>query len=121
MIDRRNFLRAILVAAAGPMIVRASSLMPIRALEPDAAPAIWLGLFTEHGVEVAGGSYARVAIKAAAGQQAVIFPTASTHWGTVTAWGRFDAAQDGNFLLEGSIGDPLDIDVGSTVAWWGKK
>lgn len=31
IIDRRDFLRAMLVAAAGPMIVRASSLMPIRA------------------------------------------------------------------------------------------
>lgn len=35
MIDRRSFLRAALFVAAAPIIVRASSLMPVRALTAD--------------------------------------------------------------------------------------
>jgi hypothetical protein len=79
-------------------------------------PATWyIGLFTTipnddgtGGVEVVGGSYARVAVAntlaewpAASGgsknnANPILFPTASAGWGTVKAYGFFDAAGGGN-------------------------
>lgn len=62
------------------------------------------------GTEVAGGSYARVAVtnnvanwpNAAAGAKsngnAITFPTATADWGTVVAVGIYDAAAAGNLI-----------------------
>jgi hypothetical protein len=81
------------------------------------APAtVYVGLFTAAptdaggGTEVTGGSYARVAVTnnatnwpAASGGAksngaAVTFPTATASWGTVLAFGIFDAVSAGNLL-----------------------
>lgn len=65
------------------------------------------------GTEVAGGAYARVAVvnnaanfPAAVGTSpttktngaAITFPTATANWGTVTAWGLYDAGGGGNLI-----------------------
>ena len=62
------------------------------------------------GTEVSGGSYARVAItfSAASGgatsnSGAVTFPTATGSWGTVVAFGVFDASSGGNLLYWGNL------------------
>lgn len=43
-LGRRGFLRAMLVAASGPLIVRAASLMPIRALDAETEEFIITGV-----------------------------------------------------------------------------
>lgn len=90
----------------------------------------YVGLFTTKptaddgsgGVEVTGGSYARVGIAsndwAAASQGAPSskagpsgsgtnpswqFPSPSAGWGTVVAWGIWDAASGGNLLFFGDL------------------
>lgn len=65
------------------------------------------------GVEVTGGAYARVAVTnnntnfpAATGTSPTVknngtvftFTTATANWGTVTAWGLFDASSAGNLI-----------------------
>lgn len=80
---------------------------------------LYVALFTAQptdaggGTEVAGGSYTRVAVAnnstnfpAATGTNptvksngtTVTFPTATAGWGTVTAWGLFDASSAGNLV-----------------------
>ena len=77
---------------------------------------LYAALFTtspaddDSGVEVTGGSYARVAITnndtnfpAASGGaksngNAITFPTATADWGTVVAVGLYDAASGGNLI-----------------------
>lgn len=107
---------------------------------------IYVALFTTTpadaggGVEVSGGSYARVAVAASlaawAGTQAagsttastgtsgttsnnaaVIFPTASTGWGTVVAFGLFDAASAGNLLYYGALISPRAFNTGDTAVF----
>lgn len=87
------------------------------------APAtVHMALFTVSpsdtggGTEVSGGSYARVAItnnttnwpNFSAGLKssgtAINFPTPTADWGTVVAWGLFDAASAGNLLFWGPLG-----------------
>ncbi len=79
---------------------------------------IYIALFTAApsdaggGTEVAGGSYARVAVAtgassgwdaasagATANTSTVTFPTATADWGTVTHVGLFDASTAGNLLM----------------------
>lgn len=80
-------------------------------------PTAYIGLFTDAptdaggGTEVSGGSYARVATagadwNAAAGSAPascsnandITFPRATADWGTVVAFGVFDASSGGNLL-----------------------
>lgn len=78
-----------------------------------------VGLFTVTptdaggGTEVTGGSYARKTTAgtdwdAASGgsianAQALAFPTATADWGTVVAFGIFDATSGGNLLAWGAV------------------
>lgn len=81
-------------------------------------PAIYFALFTAAptdaggGTEVTGGSYARVAVSqldanwnAPAGTPrtmtnvgAITFPSPTASWGTIVAWGIYDAVTAGNLL-----------------------
>jgi len=86
------------------------------------APAtLYVALFTATpsdaggGTEVSGGSYARVAVTnnatnfpaASAGVKsngtAITFPMATASWGTVAAFGIFDAVTAGNLLAWGAL------------------
>lgn len=84
--------------------------------------AIHVALFTAApndaggGTEVSGGSYARAQVTQADAQwnapttgglidnvNAIVFPTPSANWGTVTHIGIFDASTAGNLLLHGAL------------------
>lgn len=79
------------------------------------------------GVEVSGGSYARVAVTnnltnwpaAAAGAKAngteITFPTATADWGTVVAFAILDAASAGNFLYWGDLTQSKTVNNGDTA------
>lgn len=82
------------------------------------APAtVYAALFTVTpsdtggGTEVTGGSYARTAITFGAPSPSgtmsnsadVTFPTATADWGTVVAFGIFDASSAGNLLYWGAV------------------
>lgn len=73
--------------------------------------AVYVGLYTTAptdaggGTEVSGSNYARTAVTfsaasggAIANSAAVTFPTASGSWGTIVAFGIFDASSGGNLL-----------------------
>ena len=100
------------------------------------APAtVYVGLHTSNpgeddsGTEVTGGSYARVAVTnnatnwpaAAAGAKsngtAITFPQATASWGTVTHFGIYDAATDGNLLYYGALGASNAVDTGDTPSF----
>jgi hypothetical protein len=70
------------------------------------------------GTEVSGGSYARVASTSSwpsassgscANDVAIVFPTASANWGTVTQFAIFDASTVGNMLYWGDLTTPRSI------------
>lgn len=79
------------------------------------------------GTEVSGGSYARVTYTnnatnwpaAAAGAKAngtaITFAQASASWGTVVAFGIFDALAAGNLLAWGDLTASKTIDNGDTA------
>ena len=81
------------------------------------------------GKEVAGGSYARKAVTnnatnwpAAAGGSksngtAIAFPTATADWGTVVAFGLFDASSGGNLLYWGALSASQSIPNGATASF----
>lgn len=81
------------------------------------------------GTEVSGGSYARVAVTnnatnwpAASGGSkangtAIAFPEATADWGTVLAWGIFDAASGGNLLYYGTLAANKTISTGDTASF----
>lgn len=71
--------------------------------------------------EVTGGAYARVAITfsaAASGQTsnsgALVFPTATAGWGTVTALGIYDASSAGNLLYWMTMGTSQTVNNGDS-------
>lgn len=91
---------------------------------PFATPTCYVALFTTMptdagtgGVEVTGGSYARVAVaglwNAASGSapsqisnaSAIIFPTATASWGTVVGFGIYDALTSGNLIVSDWLGN----------------
>lgn len=99
------------------------------------APAtVYIGLFTSAptdaggGTEVSGGSYARVAITCNTGnfpttstgliQNANVhnFAQASAGWGTVVAFGIFDALSSGNLLYWGTISPSKTVASGDTLS-----
>jgi len=81
------------------------------------------------GTECTGvGNYARVAVAAASWQAAasgatqnsaaIAFATcATTNWGTVLAFGIFDAITGGNFLTWGPISPEKSITIGDTASF----
>lgn len=81
------------------------------------------------GTEVSGGSYARVAVTnnatnwpAASGGSkangtAITFPEATADWGTVVAFGLFDAAIGGNLLYWGELSQNQAVNSGSTASF----
>ena len=72
------------------------------------------------GTEVSGGSYARVAAGFGApspagvigNASAVVFPTASGSWGTVTHVGLYDAASGGNLLAFKALAASVPVSTG---------
>ncbi len=83
------------------------------------------------GTEVSGGSYARVSVTnnstnfPAATQSgtnpaqkqnatAITFPTATADWGTIVAFGIYDASTSGNLLYWGAVTPSQAIPNGST-------
>lgn len=92
------------------------------------------------GTEVSGNNYARVTVAASlanfAGTQGVgtttastgatgttsnngslTFPTPSANWGTVAAFGIYDAASGGNLLFYGNLSINKTINQGDTVTF----
>jgi hypothetical protein len=88
---------------------------------------IYVGLFTAAptdaggGTEVSGGAYARQAVTFGAvsggspsqisNSSAVTFPVATASWGTVVAFGLFDAATAGNLLAWANLSTSKAIDT----------
>ncbi len=101
------------------------------------APATHVALFTVApsdtggGTEVTGGAYARVTVTnnatnwpAATGATAaksngtvITFPTATAAWGTVVAFGIFDAATVGNLLWWGDLTTVKAVASGDTASF----
>jgi hypothetical protein len=98
------------------------------------APAtVWVALFTVDpsdsggGTEVTGGSYARAEVTnnatnwpaasggAKANGTAITFVEATASWGTVTAFGIFDAVTAGNLLYWAELTVDKTIDSGDTA------
>lgn len=88
---------------------------------------IYLGLFTvaptdsTSGTECTGGSYARVSASYAASSGGAAsldatstFPTATGSWGTVVAWGLFDASSAGNLLAYSTVTPNMAVPSGAT-------
>lgn len=81
------------------------------------------------GTEVSGGSYARVAVTnnatnwpaASGGSKAngttIVFPEATADWGTVVAFGLFDAAIGGNLLYWGELSQNQAVNSGSIAGF----
>ena len=81
------------------------------------------------GTEVSGGSYARVAVTnnstnwpaASSGSKsngtAISFPAATANWGTVVAFGIFDAASGGNLLYWGTLSASKAVNNGETASF----
>lgn len=98
------------------------------------APAtVYVALYTTApsdaggGTEVSGGGYARKAVTndatnwpAASGGSksngtAIVFDEASSDWGTVEAFGIFDAASGGNLLYWGAVTPSKTVNNGQTA------
>lgn len=105
---------------------------------------VYVALFTASpsdsggGTEVSGGSYARVAVSCSlanwAGTQAagsttassgtggttsnngtITFPAPTASWGSVTAFGAFDASTGGNLLFYAALATPKTINSGDAA------
>ena len=98
------------------------------------APAtVYIALYTVAptdsggGTEVSGGSYARKAVinndtnfpAASSGAKAngteITFVTATANWGTVVAFGIFDASSGGNLLYWADLTSSKTVNNGDTV------
>ena len=104
---------------------------------PDyARPAtVYVALFTSApddtggGTEVAGGSYARVAVTnnttnwpaASGGVKSngapITFAQATAPWGTVGWWAIFDALSGGNMLIWGTVTTPRTVATGDVPSF----
>lgn len=94
---------------------------------------VYIALFTSAptdsggGTEVSGGGYSRKAVtndatnwpSASGGSKSngedITFTQASGDWGTVVAFGIFDAESDGNLLYWGDLTTSKDINSGDTA------
>jgi hypothetical protein len=79
---------------------------------------------TGGGTEVSGGSYARTACTfgaptngALTNSGACTFPQASAGWGTITAFGIFDAQTNGNLLYYGNLTASKTINSGDQLTF----
>ena len=97
------------------------------------APTPYVALFTAAptdaggGTEVSGGSYARVDSSGLWGaptgtspstvqnSSAVTFPQATASWGTVVAFGIYDAATNGNLLRWNTLNASEAVDTNETA------
>lgn len=95
------------------------------------AKTYYLGLFTatpsesDAGTEVSGGAYVRQTVTFNAPAEgdpsyitnaAVIeYPTATAGWGTVVAWGVYDAATGGNLIWYGSLSTSKELSANDTI------
>lgn len=82
------------------------------------------------GTEVSGGSYARAAVTnnttnwpAASGGAksngaAITFPTPTANWGTIVAFGVFDAASAGNLLYWGNVTPNKTVNNGDPAPYF---
>ena len=106
--------------------------------------SLYIGLLTAApgetggGTEVAGGSYARVAVTRGLAQWAgtqsagsttassgtsattsnnttITFPAPTANWGVVTHWGIYDAATGGNLLFYGSLAQAKTVNNGDAA------
>jgi len=90
---------------------------------------VYVALFTAAptdaggGTEVSGGSYGRVALTFSAASAGAIansiqeaFAEASGSWGTVVAWGIYDASSGGNLLAWNTITN-FAVAAGETRFW----
>ena len=106
----------------------------LQALVED-APQMYLALFISApssggtgGTEVAGAGYARQLIPfgtpatdengytSMANTSPFSFPRAESDWGQITAWGVFDALEDGHLLWFQSFETPQAVLSGQAVA-----
>lgn len=78
------------------------------------------------GVEIGSGTgYARTQVigfgaaanGTASNNYAVVFPTATSNWGTVTHFGLFDAPTGGNLLFHGQLTTPKIINAGDSFVF----
>jgi hypothetical protein len=74
------------------------------------------------GVEVVGGGYGRQAVTWTApvnGQSFnvadIVFPVATTMWGTVTSYGLVDAGISGNILYYASLSSPQVVQINDQI------
>lgn len=80
--------------------------------------------------EVSTGSYARVTVAAASWNAAtageptvadntstITFPTATADWGTIVAFGLWDATSSGNLRMWGTISPSKVVSNGDTASW----
>jgi len=100
------------------------------------APAtVYVALYTTAptdaggGTEVSGGGYARKAVtndatnwpaassSTKSNGTAIAFAEATADWGTVVAFGLFDAAIDGNLLYWGELSQPVAVGSGVTATF----
>ena len=94
------------------------------------APNPYVALYTAAptdsggGTEVSGNAYARVDANAKFGAAAsgsvandaeIAFPEASGSWGTVVAFGIFDASTSGNLLVWGDLTTSKAVGTGDTA------
>jgi hypothetical protein len=88
---------------------------------------IYLALYTEPpsdsggGTEVSGGGYQRQPISLAPASNGatynvedIVFPTATSDWGTIVAVGIFDAQTGGNLLMWAMLTTPKTVNAGDT-------
>lgn len=98
-------------------------------------PSMYLALFTAApaedgtgGTEVSGAGYARQLIPfgtpatdesgntGMASTETFAFEIATESWGTVSAWGVYDASEGGHLLWVQSFDAPQNVPAGSVVA-----
>ena len=90
--------------------------------------AVYLALYTTAptvgggGVEVSGGSYARQIVVFTApvlgvssNNADVLFPVASVAWGTIVAFGVFDASAGGSLLYFNTLSTPRTVLINDQV------
>lgn len=100
----------------------------LRATPYTSPIAVYLALFTVSptvgggGTEVTGGSYARQPIIWTApinGQSSnvadALFPVASAAWGTIVAFGVYDASSGGNLLYFNTLSTPRNVQINDQV------
>jgi len=116
----------------------------LRAQALGAPATFYVGLFTSApsdtggGTEVSGGSYTRVAVTSSlanwSGSQsagstaassgtdgtvenniAITFPTPTANWGTIVAFGLFDASTAGNLWIQSTLGVSKTVNNGDAA------